>query len=693
MPERHTIFRAEGLLFAVALSQLLLLLSFVRLLGDTNSAAFAGKIFNSIFSEPIWNTRLGLNIALFSAALGLLHAAFGAAAWGMALASQAAFPKSKNSRRQWILLWLTVLGLLVVVANAARFPHSATGSELNALVSAQWHGVTPFHILLVSVGAGILATLVTALARSGVTRRTGWLAGSGFVATLAATGWVTLPHASPDAMNGPPNIILFGIDSMRQDMVWPAQGPVLAPNIRAFLDDSVVFPDTITSLARTFPSWVSILTGRNPHTTGARVNLLPRNLIDTGETLPEVLGKEGYRTFYAIDESRFSNLDSSYGFEHTVMPPIGATDFVLGWFGDTPLSNIVANTFIGAILFPNIHANRAAATTYDPDTFVRKVSSALTFPENQPQLIAIHLTLAHWPYSWSDSPGNHRHVGIEKGEYRHAVARVDQQFSDILAQLEKKGLLRNALVIAFSDHGEALGESGDFLIPDTSELSHNHEPYERYGHGTSVLSPHQFHTVLGLRAFGSAGALIRQSGRIEAPAALEDIAPTVLDLLDIRTSRGFDGLSLAPLLLSTSNGTAEIPEQFKNRARFTETEFNPHGLAINQIATSALAEAAVVYRVDPETDRLEVRKEHLNTVLGSRQYAVLSRGHMLAAVPRADAADGYVFVYVAKGSKEAIAVSAIGDTDRIAQLRTLLEPRLPRNHLARAPGRNDHVTF
>ena len=96
------------------------------------------------------------------------------------------------------------------------------------------------------------------------------------------------------------------------------------PNMDAFLEGSVSFSNALTPLARTFPAWVSILSGRHPHSTGAFVNLLPRELIDAGPTLPDVLGQDGYQSVYAIDEVRFSNLDLSYGFDKMLAPPMGA---------------------------------------------------------------------------------------------------------------------------------------------------------------------------------------------------------------------------------------------------------------------------------------------------------------------------------------------------------------------------------
>ena len=197
-------------------------------------------------------------------------------------------------------------------------------------------------------------------------------------------------------------MVLIGIDSLRIDIVGK-QGPAgVAPHMREFLDDSVWFTDTMTPLARTFPSVMSILTGRQPHKTGAYMNLPPRDFIKEGDTLGRVFSRAGYHSVFAMDEVRFANIDTSYGFDQTVTPPAGSTEFLMSLFADTPLSNTVMNSRLGSWLFPFIHANRGAAATYDPDTFVDRFEREVNF--GNPLFLATHLTLSHWPYNWAGSP-------------------------------------------------------------------------------------------------------------------------------------------------------------------------------------------------------------------------------------------------------------------------------------------------
>jgi len=215
------------------------------------------------------------------------------------------------------------------------------------------------------------------------------------------------------------------------------------------------------------------------------MNLLPPRLICTGETLPQALRKKGYTTVYAIDEVRFSNIDASYGFDVTVTPPIGASDFLLGSLNDTPLSNLVVNTFLGKLLFPFSYANRASAVTYKPATFVDRLRSEL--PRKQPIFLAVHLTLAHWPYYWSDSPKHQlRETAALRELYAMSVREVDRQFASVMESLASLGLLNNAIVVLMSDHGESLGMPNDNPYgEDNPEL----RGAIVLGHGTSVLSP------------------------------------------------------------------------------------------------------------------------------------------------------------------------------------------------------------
>jgi len=613
---------------AVVLGLGLLLLSFVRIAGDANSNALSGKVLDSVLERPLWNTALGWNLALFVAALIALHVVFALLCWGLAALSQYAFPAAAASRSKLLVLWCMAGWIWVFVANAKLFPHTSLGEPYAELVRAHWAGIDVFEAFTVVMLSALTGTLAVAMIRYVRSRRPSavyfalGVVGSG--AIVAAASFDAPPSAAPSK----PHVIIIGIDSLRPDVFSPAKQPSVAPNLQHHLAQSVRFGDTTTPLARTFPAWVSIITGRHPHTTGALINLLPRDLIHPGDTLPDLFGRAGYRTIYAIDEARFSNLDASYGFDQTITPPMGASEFLIGFFGDTPVSNLVVNTRLGELLFPHLHANRGVAATYDPNAFIRKLDRNLRF--DAPTLLAVHLTLAHWPFSWADSPAPADRFGADSDSYPSAVGRVDQQFHDLMALLEQHGALTNAVVVVLSDHGEALGQTEDLLVDEGAESFKERELLtQKWGHGTSVLSPHQYRTVLAMRAYGNFEEQFPSARNIGAPASLEDIAPTLAELFALDVRQPFDGRSLAPLLRAEPGAEAS----FQERIRFTESEFSPREWNPGSITRRGVELAALFYHVHPSTDRLEFRRERVAEALMNRQYAAIGPSHLLAAVP------------------------------------------------------------
>lgn len=367
--------------------------------------------------------------------------------------------------------------------------------------------------------------------------------------------------------------------------------------------------------------------------------MLPRDLIKTGETLPETLRRNGFSTAYAIDEVRFSNLDRTYGFDQMITPSIGASDFLLGTLNDTPLSNLVVNTALGQWLFPFSYGNRAAPITYEPDMFVKRIEKELRV-DRKPMFLTVHLTLAHWPYYWATAPARKlEDVSSMQQLYVAALQRADEQFAGVMASLQRKGMLENAIVVVMSDHGEAIGKENDDPYEDAGSML---EGLISAGHGTSVLSPQQYRVVLGLRSFGNA-VVPAELQRIDSPVSLVDLAPTMLDLLHLPVAATeYDGRSLVPLI----GNDAATMQAFRDRVRFTESEFNPRGFQPGVILTqSFLDEIASFYRLDPDTDRILMREDRVESLLRRRQYAAIRGNSLVAAVP-ADDSSGFRFLAV-----------------------------------------------
>lgn len=655
-------FRRKNLWLALGLGVLLMLLSYARIIGDSQSMQFREEVTETIFAHSMIGTRLMWNVLWYAVALTALHLAFGALSWAIGTISAGVSPQpdQQKNERLHLILWFALLTIAALAYNSAEFSRSSLGSPYARIMTLPIAGVPLGKGIAGLIVLGALGVLVAALVKS---LRAGWrpyrnprrfaVGVSAALLPFLFAGWTDTNRSHNDGSRV--NVVLIGIDSLRLDIVDKGGPAGVAPHMREFLDGSVWFTDTMTPLARTFPSVTSILTGRQPHKTGAYMNLPPRDFIHEGDTLGRIFGRAGYHTTFAMDEARFANIDTSYGFDQAVTPTPGATEFLLSLFADTPVGNSVLNTRLGGWLFPYIHANRGAAATYDPDAFVGRLRREVNY--GNPLFFATHLTLSHWPYNWSGAPLHGTKTdAVWPDYYVNVINRVDQQFTDIMSVLRDHGVLENAIVVLYSDHGESFGKQHEALVPDGDPLIKALAATPQWGHGSTVLTAHQYKVVLGMRAFGAAAGKLPVARRISAPVSLMDIAPTLVQLAAVQTDTPYDGQSLVPLMTQDS-----VPAQFVHRVRFTETEFTPVGVASpsGKVSASGIAEVARMYSIDPVTDRVEVRRENLQPMLGIRQYAAVGDEWMLVALPfRSEGLSHHFLVLPKAGGEPQLLIAA-----------------------------------
>lgn len=629
----------SSLLLAIGLAYLVMLVSFAELLPQFSFIFNGDKVLGSVTDAKLMGTRLGNQIVWFVFAQLLLYLGFGICIWLVACATTTVFKERAPPPRTAVSAWFLLSVIAILASAAAIYPYSVAGEFYGRFIA---YGTSGYPVVMVFSFAVLAAALGICLLAIGKKlrpyfasqhRNSLWVATAGITGTaIVAVIW-SQPYAWSKAPNSAqPHVVLIGIDSLRREATSIAGDGKLTPNISAFLNESLIFTDATTPLARTFPSWVSILSGRHPRSTGAVVNLIDDKHIHASPTLPDVLRANGYRTVFGMDEVRFANIDESYGFDQLVSPPMGASDFLLVAVNDTPLGNLIANTALGRWLFPNSYANRAASAIYDPHRFSERIENEVDF--SRPTFMAVHFTLPHWPYVWSDAP-----IALETEsrtntqKYEDAVRRADRQFAQAMRFLEKQGVLRNAIVIVLSDHGEALNTPEEIVLPRDKRYTVPGAvtPLGVFGHGTSVLSPTQYSVVLGMRGYGTAPLAKLPTRRIGEPVSVEDISPTVLALLG-KTPAGvsFDGRSLAGLI----EAPQDAAKDFRLRVRFTETEFNPPQLVAGANADRIIAaKNAKYYRVDPNSGRLEIKDERLQVVLAGRQFAAIGEHRLLSAFP------------------------------------------------------------
>jgi hypothetical protein len=288
------------------------------------------------------------------------------------------------------------------------------------------------------------------------------------------------------------NIVIVGIDSLSPHMMQLARGEL--PNLAALLDSGDRFDRAYTPIGRTFPAWVSLLSGLPPAEHGAVFNLRGVDRVKREALVTRDLNEAGYRTVLAIDERRFSNLDESFGFDRVVGPRVGALDFVVQRLNDTPLTNLLLQTGLAHHLYPFSYLNAAAHANYDANGFVDATLAASNGAN--PLFLAVHFESAHFPFKTRHVTRTFAHPNRFVARHGSALTAVDTQVGRLIEGLRTSGRLDEALVIVLSDHGESLGE----LEASTTQGG---EPIEvaSFGHGSRLLSEHQSRIVLGLVAF------------------------------------------------------------------------------------------------------------------------------------------------------------------------------------------------
>jgi arylsulfatase A-like enzyme len=649
---KHGLWVAIGLslaFLAITIYQTAATLSSRLAKSDVMEAAIEGAVTGAIAFEVIW----------FVAAVLALHIGLGVVAWLLACASAVNWKRVREKFGRYVIGWFALLAAGTVAYSALWHPRTLLGAYYHEYMASSVAGISFGRILYFGVIA--ISALVVMAASWKVTRTprvtVGWRVAAIGVPVAAASITFFAMTTGPSAAASPlvttrPNVIIIGIDSLRLEHVRRYGGHGLTPNLDAFIHEADLFKDATTPLARTFPSWISILTGRSPVSTGARFNLADRRRVQSYPTIGDILRASGYYTVFAMDEVRFANIDESYGFDKIVSPRMGASDFLLGTYNELPLSSVVINTRLGKWLFPYSHGNRGAATMYLPRTYLERLDQEVQF--DRPTLLIAHLTGAHWPYYTGETPFGIQVIDEAQSRrplYEESLRVVDAMFGDVIAMLKRKGALENAVVVVLSDHGEALALPGDTIFQDGFTIEGLKAPFTllHFGHGQSVLSDTQYHVMLGFQAFG-ATKVIETSGRdYGIPVSVEDIAPTVLDLIGLDAARlSPNGTSLAPLLRT---GLAEAGDVVAaDRVRFTETDLRvlPAKDGFDEDATAE--ENSKYFQIDPETGRMHIREYMAPLAIAYKERAAFTQQHLLAVLPAGPEAMQYMYFDLKSGN-------------------------------------------
>jgi len=368
----------------------------------------------------------------------------------------------------------------------------------------------------------------------------GLLALAGLIAALLV--W-NRPRVPPR-----PDLILITVDTLRADHLG-AYGYEKAktPVLDRLAGGGTVFLQATTPFPRTTPGLASLLTGLLPQRHGSREVAQP--IRKDVPTLAEILRDRGYATVGAsANGAAGENQGMDRGFDH--------------FLGYKELVPPVAKAVVQKTL-------EAASET----------------PQEKPLFLWIHVIDPHFPYLpppdfaapemaqgcrslQAQLKGNTWRIGEVQRDrdgiatavleectelYDAEIAYTDSEIGSLLEGLDSLGRLNDALIVFTADHGENLGEDGQF-----------------FEHGPSV---HDASLRVPL-IFSGSGIPERRDSR---GARLEDVAPTLLSLLRVPRKEWpeMDGVDLStrfrPLSLPAAapgpatyaeSGSALLPNVF-----------------------------------------------------------------------------------------------------------------------------------
>ncbi|GIU21375.1 MULTISPECIES: sulfatase-like hydrolase/transferase [unclassified Shewanella] len=514
-------FRSLGILFLFTI----FLVNFKSSL-QTYSVMSLATTMNSLDSNFLSAHGLIYDVLFFFGFLLLIHII-----WAAIITISIAEPWLKlTDKVQEDLYWLMIIALNItclIAINSYLYPTSLVSYFRHTHLTEPliWGGLSLFLVLTFYRGLFTLGskTVVTAVS---------------LLAIFSLLNPFILTNQTDNQTSKIPNIIILGVDGLRPDhLEYLGADPLIAPNLNRLLNKMTIYKNAYTPQGRTYVAWMSLLTGQYPVNNGVRFNLAPPEMIDKRLPAIELLKEQGYHTTYAIDERRFNQIDSSYGFNNTVGPKAGAADAFITGLGDLPYFNIMLIHPYSSKVLPYLYNNRAYGKAYSPKTFNKSVINSL--PSNTPQFLAMHYCQLHWPYTSKNFipqpldnwDGNYNHY-----MYKQMLLNVDKQVEDLFIRLKLKGMLNNAIVYIISDHGESFKLSNHKAI--STDSSNPIPQTKSWGHGTNILDQQQTQIVLARAEFKN-GEIITPAKVMPGLYSLVDIVPTILTSLNISSESAF----------------------------------------------------------------------------------------------------------------------------------------------------------
>lgn len=342
--------------------------------------------------------------------------------------------------------------------------------------------------------------------------------GGGAQANSGGPGAVDSGPAMPEVQPGQlRNVLLVTFDTTRADHIacYGSENSS-TPTLDYLASTGVRFEQCFAPAPITLPSHASLFTGQYPYNHGVRNNGTHK-LPDQAVTLAERLQENGYDTGAVISAMV---LHDRYG---------------VGQGFDHYDQNLAAGSF------KNVYMARETPAA---DT-IKRAKQWVGQRGDKPFFLWVHLFDPHHPYA----PPPEYVDRVNGNPYDGELAYADEQLGQLLVEMQKMDVLRHTLVVATGDHGESLGEHG--------ESTHSIFIYDSTVRVPLIFSHSQ----------------VRQNEVRSAAVSLVDIAPTVLDMLQLPALDDADGQSLAVQLTAdqTQPEAVALEEALMKRVVYSES--------------------------------------------------------------------------------------------------------------------------
>ncbi len=285
--------------------------------------------------------------------------------------------------------------------------------------------------------------------------------------------------------NQKPSFLLLTLDTWRWDYIGiSGSGKVKTPNLDEIARKGFYVPETLTPCPLTTPAHATILTGLNPLSHGV-LDCTGYKLKENIKTIAEIFRENGYETAAFISSE---TLNKRFGL-----------DKGFDLYDDSDIKRRGENDWLSG-------TRDGAITTDHVLKYIKNNSS--------PLFLWVHYFDMHVPYKKREK----YYPIYPKNPYAAQVAFVDEQVGIILKKIneDKK---RKWRIIIVGDHGEGLGEKGEY--------GHGYTLYNSTLHIPLIIYPK-----------------LKGVSNISMPISLEDIAPTVIDWFNFKTDIKTDGVSL-----------------------------------------------------------------------------------------------------------------------------------------------------